>query len=387
MKFFFIVGEDSGDAIAANLISSLKEKYGDSAECMGIGGPMMAAAGFNQLLPMDQITVFGIWEVIPKLFQLIRINNAVVEEIEKRQPDVVITVDFPDFNFIAAKALKKRGIFKGKLVHYVAPSVWAWREGRAKKIAQFMDGMMCLFPMEVEYFTKHGMKAAYVGHPLVENFEDTAGDTSFREANAIPDKAITLGLFFGSRESEFKNMHKVLLKSAEYVLDNVKNVHIIVPTLPKNEYDVQAFLDDIKTPVYVSSNPKYKWNAFQSCDVAIAVSGTVALELAYANVPHVIAYKLNPITYLILSLMVKVKNAHLVNILLKKTVVPEFIQGNCEPEKIAQAVIELIMHKDKCQEMQAGFAEMRNVLKTQNDKTPSECAADFVVSMIPKKSA
>lgn len=382
-NIFFIVGEDSGDVLAAGLIDALKAR-GD-VTCLGVGGPLMEEAGFEKLLDMEEITAFGILEVLPKIPNLLKIKDALIGEIEKRQPDAVITVDFPEFNFILAKGLRKRGIYKGKIIHYVAPSVWAWREGRAKKIAKIVDGIMCLFPMEVPYFTKHGIKAAHVGHPIVENFKPPEPGRTYRELNNIPDDTIILGLFFGSRDSEFKNLRKILITATKFVTERHKNIHIIVPTLPKNEFVVQTFIDNIDVPVFISADPKFKWTAFQACDVAVAVSGTVGLELAYANVPHVITYRLNPLTYFILKLLVKVKKAHLVNILMQADIVPEFIQKDCEAEQVAIGLLQLINKPEKRAEMRAHFADFRKFLGEGSTRKPSERAASFVFSMLGEK--
>lgn len=383
MKLFFIVGEDSGDALAAPLIKALKAVQGDNVECMGIGGPLMKATeGFSELLPMDQISIIGIWEVLPKIPRLIKIRKAIVEEIEKQQPDAVITVDFPDFNFIIAKSLKNRGIYKGKLIHYVAPSVWAWRPKRAEKIAQFLDGMMCLFPMEVPFFTEHGMKAAHVGHPVVTTNALNADPEIFRDANNIPENAKTIGLFFGSREIEFKKLSPIIKEAAMLIDDVEDNLHIISPTLPHIEYNIRKLLQDFKLPVYVTSNPLVKWEAFKSCDVAVAVSGTVALELAYCGVPHILVYKTNPITALILRFMLKTKHVHLANILLEDEVVPEMLQGKCRSDVIAETTLELLDNDDLRQTQLDKFKALEPLLSGEGDMTPSERAADFVLTVI-----
>ena len=382
MKFFFIVGESSGDALAASLITALKQKHGENIECLGVGGPKMKAAGFNELLPMDQISVIGLWEVLPKIPRLIKLNKAIVEEIEKQQPNAVITVDFPDFNFIAAKSLKKRGIFKGKLIHYVAPSVWAWRPERAKNIAQFMDGIMCLFPMEVEYFTKHGMKASHVGHPLVTSNVHEASGADFRRDNKIPEDAKVLGILFGSRESEFKNLSAVIKKAATMANEIEPDICCVVPTLPHLEYEVQTLLEGFELPVYIVANEQLKWQAIKACNNAIVVSGTAALEVAYAEVPHLITYKINPITALILKFMVKIKFAHLVNILFDKEIVTEFLQGKCVPELIAQETIDLFQDEEKCKTQIEQFKKLDGLLGKNDTTSPSEKAANFVVDIV-----
>lgn len=382
-KIFFVVGENSGDSLAAKLIGELKSQTEDGVQCCGIGGPLMREQGFDELLPMDQISAIGIWEVIPKIPRLYKIFQALLQEIEDQNPDAVVTVDFPDFNFFLGRFLKKRGVYKGKLVHYVAPSVWAWRPGRAKKIASFLDGLICLFPMEVEPFTKHGLKTVYVGHPLVEAGIEDGDGQAFRDANDIPRDAKTVGLFFGSRESELNNMNAVLREAALLVDDVQKeDIHVIVPTLAKNEYILQNKLIGFKLPLYVSSNPDIKWDAFKACDVAIAVSGTVALELAYAGVPHVIGYKLSSITHLFLKILVRVKYIHLVNILLDKAVVPEFIQAQCTSLNIAHKANVLLTDEEERAKQIEAFKEIREIVGANKTQKPSEKAAAFILDTI-----
>ena len=382
MKLFFIVGEDSGDALAAPLINSINEMSPDEVECMGVGGPLMSQEKFETLLPMDQISMIGIWEVLPKIPRLLKLKKAIIEEIEKQQPEAVITVDFPDFNFWLAKELKKRGVFKGKIIHYVAPSVWAWRPGRAQKISTFVDGMMCLFPMEVDFFTKHNMKAAHVGHPLTVSDAKTASGDEFREANGISKDTPTLGLFFGSRESEFKNLSGIIKKAASLIHDVEEDVNVISPTLPKLEFEIQNLLKDFKLPVFVTANPNTKWQAIKACDVAVAVSGTVALELAYAGVPHIICYKINPITAIIIKTMAKVKHVHLANILLEKEVVPECLQGKCVAEYIAEKALDLLQDEENRKEQIESFKELDEKLVGKGSMSPSNKAAEFILTTL-----
>lgn len=376
-----MVGESSGDALAAGLVRELKRAHPEDLECLGVGGPSMKAAGFNILLPFDQISVIGIWEVIPKIPRIIKIFKALTEEILKQNPDGIVTVDFPDFNFHLGKTLRKRG-YKGKIIHYVAPSVWAWRKGRAKKIASFLDGIICLFPMEPAYFKEHKLKAAFVGHPIVESRVDKAEGGVFREANEIPEDSKTLGLFFGSRETEFKGISSVLKQSALLANEAVENLRIIAPTLPATEYNIQVLLKGFELPIHVTSNQRFKWESFKACEVALAVSGTVALELAYAGVPHAIVYRTNPITYMFLRFMVKVKHIHLANILLNESVVPEFIQGKCDPEVIAETLITLFTDKETREKQISKFKEVRKMIGFGDEKLPSQKAAEFVLDIM-----
>lgn len=388
MKLFFIAGENSGDSLAAGLIreiKAIKAESGVRVECLGVGGPLMKAAGMNILLPLDQISVIGIWEVIPKIPRLFKLFKAIAEEIIKQAPDAVITIDFPDFNFLIAKSLRKRG-YKGKIIHYVAPSVWAWRKNRAKSVSAFLDGLICLFPMEPDYFKPYNLKATFVGHPIVETSVDSAQGQTFREANDIPHNAKTLGLFFGSRESEFKNISQNIKISAALVKEGVGEIKFIVPTLPSTEYNIQILLKDFDLPVHISSNQAFKWESFKACDIAIAVSGTVALELAYCGIPHIVVYRTNPLTYLILKFMVKVKHVHLANILLQEEIVPEFIQGKCKPEKIAEKIVELFSSKEMRMAQLEKFKQVRELMGATQEKKPSRKAAEFTLGVIEDRA-
>lgn len=381
MKVFMIAGEDSGDALGADLINALEEIHGDTLECMGVGGSMMRAAGFDELLPLDQISVVGIWEVLPKIPQLLKLNMAIVEEIEKLQPDIVVTIDFPDFNFIIGKRLKKRGKYTGKLVHYVSPTVWAWRPARAKNVSLFLDGMMCLLPLEPEHYTKHGLAAKFVGHPIIAHNLRNIDPTEFREVNDIKPEQKTLGLFLGSRESELRNIAPVIRKAASYVREVYPDIQIIVPTLPNKEFEVQRTMTGFPPPMIVTANPLVKWEAFKACDLAIAVSGTVALELACAGVPHIVTYKLNPVTGFILRLLVKVKTVHLASIMLGKVVVPEFLQSKCDAGLIAQEIIKMIKDSSIGEAQKLEFLKLYEILGGGDPKTPSQKAAEFVTEI------
>ena len=385
MKYFLIAGEPSGDILGAKLMRSLKDKD-ESAEFFGIGGAQMCAEGLNSLLPMQELTVMGIWEAALRLPQLLKIRNGIVEEIEKINPEALITIDFPDFNFSVAKRLKKRGKVKTKAIHYVAPTVWAWRPGRAKDVAQYLDAMMCLFPFEPAYFKKHRLRAVYVGHPITDGDISKGNRDRFRQARDIPDDAKLLGLYFGSRQEELNNIGQIIKDTAIYVSEQLDNIHIVVPTLDGLEYDVVQLLQGIDIPAYIDSDFANKADAIAATDVGIAVSGTVALQLAYTGRPHVIVYKTHPLTYWIVRLLAKVKHIHLGNIILGRDVVPEFIQGRCQAESISDEVISLFEDADKIAQQERGFEEIRKKLGSDLDEKPSDKAARYIMSLLAGKS-
>lgn len=384
MKYFLIAGEPSGDVLGKKLILALKKEHPD-AEFLGIGGPLMIEVGLEPLLNMEELTVIGIWEVIMRLPQLRKIAIGLVDEIEKAQPDAVITIDFPDFNFAVGSLLKKRKSINTKLIHYVAPTVWAWRPGRAKKVAKFLDAMLCLFPFEPEYFKKHNLNSGFVGHPIIEDKPTQGEGQKFREARGIPADAKTVGLFFGSRTSELKNMKDIIKETAIYLNERFDNIHFIVPTLEHLELDIlQTLQDGIDAPIYISHDHGAKWDAVSACDVAVAVSGTVALEIAYAGVPHVILYKANLLTYFIIRMLAKTKFVHLANIILDKAVVPEFLQLRCKSELIADEVEKLLNEPERCQEQVQEFVNIREKLGDDQNELPSMKAAHYILKILNK---
>ena len=378
-RVFLIAGEPSGDALGASLMCGLKELGIAQENIEGIGGGLMQAEGLESLLPMEELCVMGLWEVLWQLPRLLKLIHGVVEEIEKRQPDIVVTIDLPDFNFQVAQKLKKRGIFKGKIVHYVAPTVWAWRPGRAKKVSEYLDGMMCLFPFEPTYFEKHGLKSGYVGHPLVEHDKALVDPIRFRKERSIGPDDLCVGLLLGSREKELSALSSVFIQTLDALYEQYPEMQVIVPTLPNMEYEVLKRLEGVNFPVNVVTDQGWKWDAFAACDVALAVSGTVGLELSYIGTPHVIGYKAHPITGLILKLIVKTRFAHLTNILLDEEAVPEFLQGRCNVNLLTRAVMRLIKYPEERQKQTEAFAKLDQALMLDGGETPSRQAARFVL--------
>ena len=374
---FLLAGEASGDALGGPLMEALK-RANPAVTFKGVGGEAMQAAGLDSLLPMEELCVMGLVEVVEHLPRLMKLINKMVAYIEKAQPDVVVTIDLPDFNFRVAKQLKANGIFKGRIVHYVAPTVWAWRPGRAKKVAAFLDGIMCLFPFEPDYFTAHGLKAAYVGHPLTERDLATDDGGAFREARGIAADAKVLTVMFGSRPAEIKAHGKIFAEAISYIAEQEPNLQLIVPTLPHVEFDVLEVLGEIDVPAYVTLDQDEKWVAMAASDAAVAVSGTAGLELAYAGVPHVIGYKAGFVTWALVKILVKSKYAHLANILLDRPVVPELLQFGCTGSNVAAGVLAVLQDDDAIAAQKGAFDELRVGLKT--DQAPSDMAAGFVLT-------
>jgi lipid-A-disaccharide synthase len=372
-KIYLIAGEASGDFLGAQLMQALKEKEPD-VEFHGIGGPLMQAQGLRSLFAMQELSLMGIMEIFPKIIHLLKRIRQTIQHIDEIKPDMVVTIDAPDFSFRVMKGVRKRMTQPPILVHYVAPTVWAWRENRAAKIARFLDAIICLFDFEPPYFEKEGLKAIAVGHPMMESGLLEAEAFSLGAA-----KTQKLGVFFGSRQGEIKRISPVILEALEKIIKDQPAIELVVPTLPHLKAQIGDLLKNIEVPIHIETSREQKWQVFKSCDAAIAVSGTVGLELAAADVPHIIAYKMNPLTFQILRGVIKVKYAHLANIMEHREIVPEFIQDDCTSGNIANATLGLLSDRHKRSVQIKQFEAIR--LRIGGEKSPSLSAAEFLLSL------
>jgi lipid-A-disaccharide synthase len=372
-----IAGEPSGDALGASLIHALRQQRPDVI-ISGVGGPKMTDEGLQSLFPIDVLAVMGITEILPRLKTILGKINDTADYIEQSRPDIVVSIDSPDFCFRVMKKVRKdMRADAPKLIHYVAPTVWAWRAGRAKKIARFLDGLICLFDFEPRYFDAVGLRAVAVGHPVVETAAMNADGTAFRARHGIATSTPTLGVFFGSRRGEL-HRHGEIFRDVMTQLP--PNTHFIIPTLSHLEGDLRELLSGFESRLTLTTDRAEKWQAFAACDTALAVSGTVALELAAAHVPHVIAYRISASTYQIAKRLVKVRFAHLLNIMLDKPIVPEFIQTDCHTSLIAPALATLMADPEARAEQMTAFDEFTVRIGANDETPPSQKAAQFILS-------
>lgn len=371
-KIYLIAGEVSGDFIGGQLIAALKDKSQD-VEIFGIGGDKMQAQGLESLFPMKDLSLMGVAEILPKVPKLLGRINQTIADIKDKQPDVVVTIDAPDFSFRVLKRVRQEMVNPPRMVHYVAPTVWAWRAKRAQKVSSFLDGMICLFDFEPRYFEEQKLKSIAVGHPMMESglLEAIA---ELREKGDV----CRLGLFLGSRMSEVKRHADIFVAALNELKE--ENVECIVPTLPHLKEAVESHLGKLSIPYRVIINPENKWSLFKSFDMALAVSGTVGLELSMAGVPHIIGYRMNGVTWEIAKRVVKTPYAHLVNIMADKEVVPEFIQEDCTPKKLSSALNGFLEDPKIAHNQCEQFDIVRSRLGAMD--RPSEKAADFILSHI-----
>ncbi len=371
---YLIAGEASGDFIGAQLIIALKKENPD-IKISGVGGKLMQKQGLRSLFPMEDLSVMGIAEILPRLPKLIGRINQCVTDIMVQNPDMVLTIDAPDFSFRVQKAIRKKMIEPPRQVHYVAPTVWAWREKRALKVSYFLDAMVCLFDFEPPYFEKVGLKSIAVGHPMIESGIIEATPALI----GSDDDHVKIGVFLGSRNGELKRTGSILIDAVRQMKAYNNKIELIVPTLPHLEKTVTEMLAPLDIPMSVVTDQQDKWSVFKACDTALAVSGTVGLELAVADVPHIIAYKASPLTAFMIRRLIKTPFAHLANILLEEYAVPEFIQEDCNADLIAEKAIELMNNQSLRDQQKFYFSQVREKLGINN--RPSEKAAQFLLPL------
>lgn len=373
---YLIAGEPSGDIIGARLINSIQSKTNNKCFISGVGGTEMEKLGFKSLFPMSEITVMGLAEVIPSLPNLFMRIRQTIADITKKNPCIVVTIDAPDFSFRILKKISKSEI---PLVHYVAPSVWAWKPGRAKKIAQFLNKLLTLFPFEPPYFEKEGLNTVFVGHPIVESKAGMGEGVIFRKKHKIPRSAKVLSVLPGSRVGEIKRLLPIIMNVISSLDD--KNLFIILPTLDNLVDHIKNFLKHWDISVIVTTTIEEKYAALAASDVAIAASGTVSLELAMAKVPNISIYKFNPITAFIGRRLVKTKFSNLVNILLDKEVVPELIQEKCNSDLIFKEIKKLL-NNATISDLQLKNFDIAIKQLTNNSAKPSDKAANIILETI-----
>ncbi len=379
LKIFIVAGEPSGDVLAARLMKGLKDLSGDRGiEFNGVGGPLMAEQGLKSLFPMDELSIMGIAEVLPQIPALLKRIKQTADAAVDFQPDAFITVDAPDFSFRVAKKLENLPCPK---IHYVAPSVWAWREGRAAKIARLYDHVLTLLPFEPPYFEKEGMAASFVGHSIIESGAGDGDGVAFRNAHQIDKDVPLLMVLPGSRRSEVNRHLEVFKQTVLQVQKSVPDLQVVIPVVGKSAEIVREAIATWSLPVVIVQNPDEKYDAMAACDVALAASGTVGLELALANLPSVIAYRMHPITAYLARKLVKLKYVNLINILEDTEIVPEHILENCLVERLAPELIQLFTDELAREQQKTGYKAAVQKLKS-GDELPGVKAAQAVLTEI-----
>ena len=330
LKIFIIAGELSGDNLGEGLLYELKKITSNNIIIYGVGGEKMISQGLKPIFDIKHLSIMGIFEVITKIPKIIKLLKLTKRKIIEIRPDIVITIDAPGFNFRLQKSIKELNL---KRVHYVAPSVWAWKSYRAKKIAKFLDHLLVLYPFEKEYFTIHGLNTTFTGHPIAFDSQYRYNDYYFEPS--LKNKSILkIGILPGSRISEIEKLLPIIIKSASIININYDKVRFYVVTVKGYKNNISKYFSNTDLDYYITDDQNEKYNIFTNIDFVLCASGTVTIELARALTPMLVLYKLNYVTWYIVKILAKVKTATILNIILKENFIPELFQNDVNEDKI-----------------------------------------------------
>ena len=372
-NIYIVAGEPSGDILGDQLIKSLESKF-NSPIFNGVGGERMQSNNFTSLFDMSDISIFGIFPVLRKLFFLMNKINDVVKDISQKKPDIIILIDSPDFNHRVAKKVKKY-LPDVPIVCYVAPTVWAWRQGRAKKMSEYFDYLLSVIPFEVNFFEKYGLKTSYVGHPFIEKVKNI-NDITFSEKYDL-DKSKTIIFLPGSRKIEIERHSPVMVQAIDYLKDQNLNLNILIATGQKQLDQIRDYFTDIQ----IITDDYEKYSLFKKADFACAASGTVTLELGLTETPTIVIYKMDKLTWFFISKMVKVKFVSLVNLILGRESSKELLQDNFNKENLINELSKLLSD-EKGQKKQINDLKEFNAIMNQNIDNPSENASKIIKRLL-----
>ena len=379
--FFLVAGEPSGDEIGGRLIAALREATGGALRIAGIGGEAMTAQGLDSLFPIEELSVMGLVEVAPRAFGIARRMSETAGAIRRLAPDAVVTIDAPAF---ASGVWRRLGGIDTALIHYVAPTVWAWRPGRARKLARRIDHLLALFPFEPPYFEAEGLGCTFVGHPGLEAGIAPGDGAAFRARHGIPDGPV-IGLLPGSRRGEVARLMPVFADAVRRIAAAEPRVRAVIPAVPALAPSIRSAAAELPVPVTVSADRHERHAAMAACDAALAASGTVALDLALAGVPMAIAYRVNPLTASILRRMIRIRYATIVNLVLDRPAIPEFLQENCTGPRLAAAALELLRDAGTRRAQQEAVASALAALRPGGER-PSARAAEAILDVVRRRA-
>ncbi len=378
---YIIAGEASGDVLGARLIASLRKLRPDLTFA-GIGGERMAEQGVPSLFPYRELALMGLLEVLPRIRQLKRRLAETEADILARRPALLVTIDSPGFTLRIAEAVKPHGI---RVLHYVAPQVWAWRPGRVKKLRHKIDHLLCLLPFEPAFFEAAGIPVRFVGHPVLESGVDQGNAARFRARHGLAETDRPLIIMPGSRRSEATRLLPIFAETMKALSAQVPGVRPIIPVSPIVAPLIRAATAHWPSAPILVDQLDEKHDAFAAAaqnGAGLIKSGTSSLEMAVAGVPHIVAYRVNPITAAIARRLVKVPHASLVNLLCQREVVPEHIQESCTPAALLKSLLPLLQEAQSGVAQRQGFAETLAALQAPSG-TPSEAAAAAVLAQLP----
>ncbi|TRO42866.1 lipid-A-disaccharide synthase [Pseudomonas sp. ALS1279] len=369
IRVALVAGEASGDILGSGLMQAIKQRHPD-AEFIGVGGARMEAEGLKSYFPMERLAVMGLVEVLGRLFELLRRRRQLARDLIAAKPDVFIGIDAPDFNLGLELKLRRAGI---KTVHYVSPSVWAWRQKRVLKIREACDLMLTLFPFEAQFYDEHQVPVRFVGHPLADAIPQQADRAAAREVLDLPQDEPVVALMPGSRGGEVARLGELFLDAAIRLRALRPGIHFLLPcATPERREQLEQMLAGRDLPLTLLNGRSHE--ALAACDAVLIASGTATLEALLYKRPMVVAYRVAPLTYRILKRLVKSPYISLPNLLAERLLVPELIQDAATPEALAQAVAPLI---DGGQVQTEGFDVIHRALR----RDASVSAAEAVLKL------
>ncbi|HSH96706.1 MAG: lipid-A-disaccharide synthase [Methylophilaceae bacterium] len=362
-----VAGEASGDLLGSHLIHALK-KHRPDLEFVGIAGPKMISEGATSLFPIEKLSVRGYVEVLRHLPGLLKIRKQVYKSILNSRPDLFIGIDAPDFNFALERKLKRKGI---KTIHYVSPSIWAWRKGRIGKIKRAVSHVLALFPFEPAIYQEAGIPVSYVGHPLADIIPIEPNKADAREQLKLKSHQLVIAMLPGSRQSEVKQLADLFVKTAKQILDTMPEVQFLVPLITRETRKIfeQAIYEnqgEEQLPIQILFGHAHL--AMEAADAVIVASGTATLEAALYKRPMVITYRMPWLSWQILKRMNYLPYVGLPNVLAGRFVVPELLQKEATPEKIADATIKLLEDKPLIEEIRKEFTEIHHRLRQNTEE-------------------
>lgn len=380
-KIFLIATEESGDRLGANLMKVLRQRLGGAVQFEGVGGQAMAREGLTSLFPIEELSIIGLAAVVAQLPKILRLIGETARAVTQASPDILVIIDSPDFTHRVARRVRASDP-SIPIIDYVSPTVWAWRPGRARAMLRYVDHVLALLPFEPEEYRRlRGPPCSYVGHPLTEQTATLRPDPS--EQKRRDEAPPVLLVLPGSRRSEIRHHMAIFGETLSRLRDEGVAFELILPTMPHLLEAVSAGIKDWKVAPRVVIGEQEKRAAFRIAHAALAKSGTVTLELALAGVPMVTAYKTGAVEAWIVLKAINVKSVILANLVVGENVVPEFLQLDCAPEKLAPALREVLDDSPLRRRQLEAFARIDRIMTT-GDQPPSVRAADIVLATLRK---
>jgi lipid-A-disaccharide synthase len=378
-RIFIAAGEASGDILGAGLMKALW-RLAPGAEFSGVGGEEMEKVpGFKSLFDIRDIAAMGFVEVLKRLPTIMARIKETADAILRMRPDLVVTIDAPGFNMQVIKRVR-RAWPEAKAMHYVAPSVWAWKQKRAKMVAALYDYLLCFFPFEAKYFERYGLKTYVVGHMAMD--EASGNALRFRKMHGIGARDTLITMLPGSRTAMAERLLPVFEQAADILAAQIPSLKIAMPTVSTSRAFIEERVKGWRTRPLLVAKRQERYDAFAASAAALSISGTAVLELALMKIPAVALYKASPISFFIARRMVKVKHVTLPNILMSREIVPEFLQDAAMPDALAAAILKFIKDKARRAKYMHDVAALREELGANSGRASSEAAARAVMEAL-----